>query len=165
MLRHDLCFSLLFLGLSLPLLALLSWARGEFDHFLEAAVETTPHQWGIVLAGCVAGTMIGWAGWFCRDLVSATSYTLIGVANKMLTVLLGVVFLDKHASSSGIGSLCMCIVFSTQYKQSPLRKTSKREVSADGKDDDGSAHKCLSGEDGDLESSCDKMSEKQRPTP
>eukprot|EP00613_Pedinella_sp_CCMP2098_P049699 CAMPEP_0171835110 /NCGR_PEP_ID=MMETSP0992-20121227/10794_1 /TAXON_ID=483369 /ORGANISM="non described non described, Strain CCMP2098" /LENGTH=295 /DNA_ID=CAMNT_0012450883 /DNA_START=448 /DNA_END=1335 /DNA_ORIENTATION=- len=152
-------------GLSLPLLALLSWARGEFDHFLEAAVETTPHQWGIVLAGCVAGTMIGWAGWFCRDLVSATSYTLIGVANKMLTVLLGVVFLDKHASSSGIGSLCMCIVFSTQYKQSPLRKTSKREVSADGKDDDGSAHKCLSGEDGDLESSCDKMSEKQRPTP
>ncbi len=37
---------------------------------------------------CVTGTLIGWAGWYCRDLVSATSYTIIGVANKILTVCL-----------------------------------------------------------------------------
>jgi hypothetical protein len=65
--------------------------------------------------------MIGWAGWYCRDLVSATSYTLIGVANKMFTILLGVFFLDKHASSIGILALVMSIVASTQYAQSPLR--------------------------------------------
>ena len=44
-------------------------------------------------------TLIGYAGWLCRGLVSATSYTLIGVANKLGTVLLAICFLDKHASA------------------------------------------------------------------
>lgn len=110
-------------GISFPMLALLSWSRGEFETFWLATAETSSTQWGIILAGCVTGTLIGWAGWYCRDLVSATSYTLIGVANKMLTVLLGVFFLDKHASGVGIGALVVCIIASTQYQQAPLRKT------------------------------------------
>jgi GDP-mannose transporter len=109
-------------GLSLPLLALLSWARGEFATAAEAAAVTTPYEWSVVLAGCVTGTLIGWSGWYCRGLVSATSYTLIGVANKMLTVLLAVAFLDKHASGTGIGALFLCIGASTQYEQAPLVK-------------------------------------------
>jgi hypothetical protein len=68
------------------MLITLTSARGEFEFFAEAVAETSPNEWGIILAGCVTGTLIGWAGWYCRDLVSATSYTLIGVANKMLTV-------------------------------------------------------------------------------
>ena len=58
-------------------------------------------QWLVVVGSCVAGTLIGWAGWQCRNLVSATSYTLIGVVNKLLTVVLSVLFLDKHASFAG----------------------------------------------------------------
>lgn len=110
-------------GISLPMLVLLTWVRGEFEDVDLAVHETSPEQWAVVLAGCVTGTLIGWAGWYCRDLVSATSYTLIGVANKMLTVLLGVFFLDKHASSTGIASLVVCILASTQYKQAPMRKS------------------------------------------
>ena len=76
----------------------------------------------MVLSGCVAGTLIGWAGWQCRSLVSATSYTLIGVVNKLLTVVMSVLFLDKHASGTGIFALCLCIAASTQYSQAPMRK-------------------------------------------
>ena len=85
-------------GLALPMLLLLAASRGEFDTFSEAVAETSFGQWLVVLGSCVAGTLIGWAGWQCRSLVSATSYTLIGVVNKLLTVVLSVWFLDKHAS-------------------------------------------------------------------
>lgn len=115
--KHVWTSVLLTNALSLPFLFLLAFTRGEFNTFALAAAETTSAQWGIVLCGCVTGTMIGWAGWYCRGTVSATSYTLIGVANKMLTVLLAVMFLDKHASPAGIGCLVLCIGASTQYSQ------------------------------------------------
>jgi len=49
----------------------------------------------------------------CRCPVTYTS---------LLQVLLGVVFLEKHASRVGILALTMCILASTQYSQAPLRK-------------------------------------------
>ena len=41
----------------------------------------------LLFLGCIVGTGIGYSGWFCRSRVSAASYTLIGVINKCLTVL------------------------------------------------------------------------------
>jgi len=125
-------------ALSLPFLTLLSWCRGEFENVSAALAVTTAYEWGVLLAGCVAGTLIGWSGWYCRGLVSATSYTLIGVANKMLTVLLSVAFLDKHASGTGIAALFLCIGASTQYEQAPLAKKAadQAEFILSGNDDD-----------------------------
>ncbi len=108
-------------ALSLPMLLAFSSVRGEFENIGEAVAETSAGQWAVILGSCVAGTLIGWAGWQCRTLVSATSYTLIGVVNKLLTVVMSVMFLDKHASSEGIMALCLCIAASTQYSQPPLR--------------------------------------------
>jgi hypothetical protein len=34
----------------------------------------------------VVGICISWAGFLCQSLVTATSYTVVGVMNKMLTV-------------------------------------------------------------------------------
>ena len=75
----------------------------------------------MLFVSSVVATLIGYAGWLCRGLVSATSYTLIGVANKLGTVLLAIAFLDKHASPLGVLALVCCIAASSQYKQSPLR--------------------------------------------
>ena len=75
----------------------------------------------VLVVSSVVATLIGYAGWLCRGLVSATSYTLIGVANKLGTVLLAIAFLDKHASPLGVLALVCCIAASSQYKQSPLR--------------------------------------------
>jgi GDP-mannose transporter len=136
-------------ALSLPFLTLLSWCRGEFENVSAALAVTTAYEWGVLLAGCVAGTMIGWSGWYCRGLVSATSYTLIGVANKMLTVLLSVAFLDKHASGTGIAALFLCIGASTQYEQAPLAKKAADQAefilsaSDDDEEEDGSSDSAL----------------------
>ena len=63
-------------------------------------VEAEWRQRGVALyaLSCVFGIAISFTGWRCRALVSATCYTVLGVANKMLTVLANVIVWDDHAS-------------------------------------------------------------------
>lgn len=75
-----------------------------------------------VVIGCLVGTGIGYTGWWCRGKISATSYTLVGVLNKCLTVLVNALIWDNHATPSGIASLLICLVGGSFYKQAPLRK-------------------------------------------
>merc|ERR1719281_2332668 len=74
-----------------------------------------------VLSTCIVGVCISWAGWNCREKTSATTFTLMGVACKLISVLINIVIWDKHASSTGICCLCVCIGASAMYRQSPLR--------------------------------------------
>jgi drug/metabolite transporter (DMT)-like permease len=76
----------------------------------------------VLLFSCVAGTLIGYSGWLCREMVSATTYTLVGVVNKFLTILLNVALWDKHASPTGIIAVCVCLGAGSLYQQSPTRK-------------------------------------------
>ncbi|KAH8069104.1 nucleotide-sugar transmembrane transporter [Aureococcus anophagefferens] len=107
--------------LALPMLWALAWVRGDMAGFFDVLGAMPGSDVVVLFLSCVIATLIGYAGWLCRGLVSATSYTLIGVANKLGTVLLAVTFLDKHASPSGVAALVFCILASSQYKQSPLR--------------------------------------------
>ena len=77
----------------------------------------------LLLLGCVVGTGIGYSGWWCRGQVSAASYTLIGVMNKCLTVLVNSLVWDQHASPEGIVSLCLCLLGGAVYRQAPMRRT------------------------------------------
>ena len=74
-----------------------------------------------LLFSCAIGIGISWAGFWCQSLVSATTYTVVGVMNKMLTVTVNVLVWDKHASSTGIGALCLCLLGGSLYQQAPLR--------------------------------------------
>lgn len=97
---------------------------GRVDHRLPPIGVT------LLLLGCVVGTGIGYSGWWCRDKVSAASYTLIGVMNKCLTVLVNLLIWDQHAVPAGIASLALCLVGGSIYRQAPMRKL----ASADGVD-------------------------------
>jgi GDP-mannose transporter len=55
----------------------------------------SPGALGVLAFSCVTGTLIGYAGWYCRGLVSATTYTVVGVVNKFLTIILNVLIWDK----------------------------------------------------------------------
>ena len=57
------------------------------------------------------------------NVVSATTYTVVGVMNKMLTVTVNVLIWDKHASASGIGALCVCLLGGSLYQQAPLKES------------------------------------------
>ncbi len=62
----------------------------------------------------------------CRGMVSATTYTLVGVVNKFLTVLLNVVLWDKHSTGPGILSVLVCLGAGTLYQQAPRRDEARK---------------------------------------
>jgi drug/metabolite transporter (DMT)-like permease len=81
----------------------------------------------LCVLGCLIGTGIGYSGWWCRGKVSATSFTLIGVLNKCLTVIANTLIWDNHASPAGIASLFLCLIGGSFYQQAPMRKRDKDE--------------------------------------
>jgi hypothetical protein len=99
--------------------------NGEYHKFSEDRAEGKPITSTAIcflLMGCVTGTGIGYSGWWCRDKVSATSFTLIGVMNKCLTILINLSMWDQHAPLGGIASLFLCLVGGSLYQQAPMRE-------------------------------------------
>jgi GDP-mannose transporter len=97
-----------------------------FGCFGEAEVwgtfEWTPSALAALLVSSLIGISISYAGFNCRDKISATSFTVVGVMNKLLTITINVSMWDKHASAGGLASLGVCLVGGMLYKQAPLRK-------------------------------------------
>ena len=79
---------------------------------------------------CIVGVAISYLGWRARSLVTATCYTVLGVANKMLTVFFNVVMWDQHASSVGILSLVVCLAGAAAYQQAPMRDEAAEKADA-----------------------------------
>eukprot|EP00580_Thalassiosira_gravida_P002537 CAMPEP_0201604636 /NCGR_PEP_ID=MMETSP0492-20130828/4717_1 /ASSEMBLY_ACC=CAM_ASM_000837 /TAXON_ID=420259 /ORGANISM="Thalassiosira gravida, Strain GMp14c1" /LENGTH=250 /DNA_ID=CAMNT_0048068715 /DNA_START=343 /DNA_END=1095 /DNA_ORIENTATION=+ len=82
----------------------------------------------LLALGCIVGTGIGYTGWWCRSKVSAASYTLIGVMNKCMTVLVNLLIWDQHAPPEGLVSLGLCIVGGVLYKQAPMKNQKDPEI-------------------------------------
>ena len=48
--------------------------------------EPQPNAWIALFFSCMIGVGIGYTAWWCRQLTTATSFTLVGVVNKVFTV-------------------------------------------------------------------------------
>jgi hypothetical protein len=72
---------------------------------------------------------IRYTAWLCRGMVSATSFTVVGVVNKFLTVLLSVMMFAKHSTAVGIGAVCVCLLCGVFYQQAPRRDDAKHPPS------------------------------------
>lgn len=123
-------------ALGFPPMATLAVLNGEVGR-----VE----QWDVTDAGvfvlavsALVGIGISWAGWNCRAQVSATTFTLVGVTCKFLSVLLNIAIWDKHATRVGIFWLVVCLLAGAAYKQAPMRDIADAKISPTG-----SEGKCL----------------------
>lgn len=67
-------------------------------------------------------------------MVSATTYTLVGVVNKFLTVLLNIFIWDKHSTPLGLIAVCICLGAGMFYEQAPLREVMEKKGSGNGED-------------------------------
>lgn len=54
-------------------------------------------------------------------MISATSFSLTGVINKFLTVLLNATLWSKHSSPLGMVAVCGCLAAGAFYEQAPMR--------------------------------------------
>jgi GDP-mannose transporter len=106
---------------------LLGYLNGDYEGIQTKMADIPPNGMMVLLFSCVAGTMIGYTGWLCRGMVSATTYTLVGVVNKFLTVLLNVLLWDKHSSPMGLFAVCLCLLSGTFYQQAPRRDEARKQ--------------------------------------
>lgn len=92
---------LLVADLSHPAVGLAHEALGLRADLSRAAVP--------VLASCVVGTAISWFGLQARQALSPTSFTVLGVVNKGMTIAANLLVWDRHSSSRGTLWLGLCI--------------------------------------------------------
>lgn len=104
----------------LPLMGV-SAVAGELGHVTRQGVDASSKACIALALSCFVGVGIAWAVWNCRNQVSATLFTILGVVCKLISVLINVFIWDKHASWMGIGFLCLCLFCSSVYRQAPLR--------------------------------------------
>lgn len=97
----------------------------------------------VVGLSCVFGLMISFFGFAARKAISATAFTVTGVVNKFLTVVINVMIWDKHASPFGLVCLLFTIAGGVLYQQSvtgpPSSSPQHEPVAVSTQSDDDSA--------------------------
>ena len=74
-----------------------------------------------LVVSCLIGFAISYFAFACRSQVSATTFSVVGNACKLLTILLNYLIWEHHASVEGIAALCVCLLASFAYKEAPKR--------------------------------------------
>ena len=102
----------------------------EYAQLIHASTALlVPRTCRLVVASCVLGIGISFTGFGFRNLVTATTFTVVGVMNKVLTVLASIILLGGTSSPLAVASLVCCIGGGTLYRQAPSR------AAADGGDE------------------------------
>ena len=108
-------------------MVLLGYSRGDFDNI--DPEWFTPSATTLLLISCVVSGGIGYSAWWCRTVVSATTFTLVGVLCKISTILLNILIWDKHASPMATLGLMACLLGGSLYQQAPLRNEKPKPIS------------------------------------
>ena len=79
-------------------------------------------EYDVVVLGisCVMGTALSYLGWQMRMMMSATSFTVVGVLNKVLTVILNGMIWPDHALWSSTIGLMFSLVGGSFYQQATV---------------------------------------------
>ena len=99
--------------LGLPILVPL--AKGELVTCYRA-VRNGNHY--LMIISCLIGVSIGYTSWRLRALVSATSFSLVGVLNKMLTVCIAMTIHEDEGSWISLTGLIGCLLSGVFYEGS-----------------------------------------------
>jgi GDP-mannose transporter len=90
---------------------------------LTAVRFDSPAVSGFVVLSCVLGTAMSYFAFRMTAMLSATSVSVFGVANKLFSIVLNFIVLpDEHASPAGIASVVFCLVGAAFYQQAPMRE-------------------------------------------
>jgi len=98
---------------------------GEFDEMkVDSSEVSNWPSFDVVLPvalSCLFGLSISFFGFSCRRAISATGFTVLGIVNKLLTVVINLLIWDKHASFVGTIGLLICMSGGVLYQQSTTK--------------------------------------------
>ncbi|KAJ0981957.1 hypothetical protein J5N97_010212 [Dioscorea zingiberensis] len=90
----------------------------------EISDESDWYSFGVILPvalSCLFGLAISFFGFSCRRAISATGFTVLGIVNKLLTVVINLVIWDKHSTLIGTVGLLICMFGGVLYQQSTIK--------------------------------------------
>ncbi|XP_058734533.1 GDP-mannose transporter GONST3-like [Vicia villosa] len=99
----------------------------------EISDESDWHSFSVVLPvglSCLFGLAISFFGFSCRRAISATGFTVLGIVNKLLTVMINLVIWDKHSTWVGTVGLLICMLGGVLYQQSTSKPKEPKQVTA-----------------------------------
>lgn len=108
-------------GLSLLIQPFLAIITREWETYADIK-NVSPAAVLAILLSCIGGFGISFSGTEFRSRVSATSFTVVGVVNKMLTVTVNYFMWDQHASLVGLVALLVTIAGGVLYQPAPQRQ-------------------------------------------
>lgn len=85
---------------------------------------------------CLFGLSISFFGFSCRKAISATGFTVLGIVNKLLTIVVNLVVWDKHSRVAGTVGLLICVFGGVLYQQSTTKPKAVPEVEPGSERDD-----------------------------
>jgi len=95
--------------------------------------ESDWHTFQVILPvglSCLFGLSISFFGFSCRRAISATGFTVLGIVNKLLTVVINLVIWDKHSTWVGTVGLLICMLGGIMYQQSTSKPKAAKQASA-----------------------------------
>jgi len=95
------------------------------------ALVLTRYSASVTALSCLLGVAISYSGWMCRSLVTATTFSLIGCMNKMITILISILTWPEAFSLKKTAALVLCIGFGALYKE-PVKSTDGRNENPTG---------------------------------
>ncbi|GAA0141742.1 secondary carrier transporter [Lithospermum erythrorhizon] len=114
-----------------PLELLIMGELKKIKHEIED--ESDWHSFQVILPvglSCLFGLAISFFGFSCRRAISATGFTVLGIVNKLLTVVINLVIWDKHSTFVGTVGLLICMLGGILYQQSTSKPKAAKEVKA-----------------------------------
>mmetsp|Transcript_12794 Transcript_12794/g.30875 ORF Transcript_12794/g.30875 Transcript_12794/m.30875 type:complete len:316 (-) Transcript_12794:203-1150(-) len=105
---------------AIPPTIVLFFATGENAKVSDLVMGDSAWFW--LAASCAMGVGISYSGWRSRSVITATTFTLVGVLNKMATIAFTVVVWPNDTSALSIVSLIFTILFGLLYQDAPKRK-------------------------------------------
>ena len=104
-------------ALAIPPTIVLYYATGENEQMMKDEEGAMFY----LLLSCVVGVAISYSGWKCRSVITATTFTLVGVINKMATIAFTIIVWPKDFSVVKTLALLASVGFGLLYTEAPLR--------------------------------------------
>lgn len=105
---------------------------GEFQQLKhDSSLQSGLYSFEVLLPvglSCLFGLSISFFGFSCRKSISATGFTVLGVVNKLLTIVINLMIWDKHTTLVGTMGMLICMLGGIFYQQSA---TKSRSIASD----------------------------------